>query len=189
MGCRRPRSVSVSRISVFVAESVSWRELIEEAQKLEDASKGGSISSDEPPAMVNGASEAGGKPGSNFKTSPEESISDALETVRLRQQMMKLDQRAQDMKLRKHLAGWAIGFVAAQLLAASLFFGWYLWHNAQKPEVEIMVAWLSATVVEVIGILWVIARSLFPYKDKRVSSEEPKKTASARQMSKLTVGR
>lgn len=30
---------------------------------------------------------------------------------------------------------------------------------------QVIVAWLSATLVEIIGILWVVTRSLFPFHD------------------------
>ncbi|PPF47050.1 hypothetical protein C5B85_01885 [Pseudoclavibacter sp. AY1F1] len=107
-------------------------------------------------------------------SSPEEGSSEALAAVRLRVEKRKLKQRAQDMKLRKNLAYWAIGFVCAQLVFANLFFAIYLGHNAVRPNPAIMIAWLSGTVVEVIGILWVIARSLFPFKDKSRSKASEK---------------
>lgn len=61
---------------------------------------------------------------------------------------------------------WALIFVGVQLAVANLFFGWYLWFNRADPDRAIMAAWLTSTVVEVIGILWVIARNLFPYRDR-----------------------
>lgn len=49
---------------------------------------------------------------------------------------------------------------------ANIFFGFYLWQIRAHMDSAVMIAWLSASVVEVVGILWVIARNLFPYRDK-----------------------
>lgn len=47
--------------------------------------------------------------------------------------------------------------------------------NAGVPS-EILIAWMSASVVEVIGLVWVIARSLFPFHDgPRNKAAEKKK--------------
>ena len=36
----------------------------------------------------------------------------------------------------------------------------------QYVPTEVLITWLSSTIVEIIGILWVIARSLFPFHDR-----------------------
>lgn len=38
------------------------------------------------------------------------------------------------------------------------------WFDHSVPS-NVMVAWMASTFVEVIGILWVITRSLFPFND------------------------
>lgn len=96
----------------------------------------------------------------------EESTSAGLAAVALRQQQLKLKQRKQDMKLRRFLAICAIWLVIAQVAVANILFSVYLAHNVYDPDSAVLIAWLSATVVEVVGILWVIARNLFPYRDK-----------------------
>lgn len=85
----------------------------------------------------------------------------------LRQRNIKLKHQKQLLKLRKMVARWALWIVVVQLFLANLFFGFYLGFNLREPNQAIMVAWLTSTVVEVIGILWVIARNLFPYRDKQ----------------------
>lgn len=107
-------------------------------------------------------------------TGMEESTELALEAVRIRLERHKLKQLRQDRMLRKMIAAWAIGFVAFQLLFANLSFGFFLWHNQAEPDASIMIAWLSSTVVEVVGILWVIARSLFPFNDRHRDREAEK---------------
>ncbi len=74
---------------------------------------------------------------------------------------LKLRDRRQNMRLRMQLAWFAIVVVSAQLIVANVFFGHYLFRE-DEVDTTIMVAWLSATVVEVIGIVVIIARNLFP---------------------------
>lgn len=87
---------------------------------------------------------------------------------------LKLRDREQTMKLRLRLAWFTMGAVAIQLIAANLLFWNYLarhdWRVDTPPEV--VVAWLSATVVEVIGIVLVIARNLFPSTEKNLSRRD-----------------
>lgn len=74
---------------------------------------------------------------------------------------LKLRDRRQNMRLRMQLAWFAIIVVSVQLAVANVFFGHYLL-NVDEVDTTVMVAWLSATVVEVIGIVVIIARNLFP---------------------------
>lgn len=98
----------------------------------------------------------------------EQSTDEALAAIALRHQRLKLKQRRQDMKQRRWLAKWALRIVVCQLAIADIFFGIYLIANLTTMDGSVMIAWLSATVVEVVGILWVIARNLFPFRDKSV---------------------
>ncbi len=65
----------------------------------------------------------------------------------------------------------AMGAMAIQILIADVAFYWYGYehfangHHWQIPAGAIQV-WLGATVVQVIGIVLVIARSLFPSDPK-----------------------
>ena len=110
---------------------------------------------------------------------PDESTDDALAAIALRRQKMKLKHAKQVLKLRKKLANYAIWIVIAQLLFANAFFFIYLIWNTVDPNPTVMVAWLSSTVVEVIGILWVIARNLFPYVDKSPAKSKSKSSAAS----------
>jgi hypothetical protein len=78
---------------------------------------------------------------------------------------LKLRDRKQNTELRMRLATFAIVVVWVQLVAANIFFGYYLYQALQGTEgldSTVMIAWLSATVVEVIGIVVIVARNLFP---------------------------
>jgi hypothetical protein len=111
----------------------------------------------------------GSKPvkASSATTEPDEDTASALRAVELRLRNAQVANEEQDLALRRLVARWSIGFVCAQLLAANVFFGWYLWFNRVNPDGKIMVVWLTSSVIEVIGIVAVIATSLFPSKKNR----------------------
>lgn len=94
----------------------------------------------------------------------DEDSKSALLAAKIRLQTIKATNREQDIGLRKNLARWSIGFVGLQLLASNIFFLIYLCANKTDMDPQVMIAWLGASVIEVIGILLVIARSLFPVK-------------------------
>jgi hypothetical protein len=86
---------------------------------------------------------------------------------------LKRRDRGQTIKLRWGLALFAIIAVSVQILVANLIFGWYMWANGWRnlPS-EIMIAWMSATVVEVIGIVVIIARNLFPSSQRAMTRRD-----------------
>lgn len=73
-----------------------------------------------------------------------------------------------DSRLRKTVASWSLTFVAIQLSIVNglsiAYFVAMLYQRMPIPT-QVIVAWLSATLVEIIGILWVVTRSLFPFHD------------------------
>jgi low temperature requirement protein LtrA len=87
--------------------------------------------------------------------------------------VVKMRDKEQDIALKKILAWASVAFVAFQLIIANLFFGFYLWHARETTPNSIMMAWLSATVIEVIAILGIIARSLFPGRKNRKPLDPP----------------
>lgn len=74
--------------------------------------------------------------------------------------------------MRKSLKKWALVFVAIQLLACDVGMGLYMMQMVSNGLVAsisdgVLIAWMSSSLVEVIGILWVIARNLFPFRDNQ----------------------
>lgn len=68
----------------------------------------------------------------------------------------------QDVGLRKLLALWSVIAASSMLGINSIAFGFYLWSQwGEVPEAAI-IAWLSASLVEVLGIVYVVAAYLFP---------------------------
>lgn len=100
-------------------------------------------------------------------TEKDEDSESALLSVELRLRNAQVANEEQDLNLRRMVAKWSIGFVCAQLVAANLFIGWYLWFNRVNPDAKIMTVWLASSVIEVIGIVVVIATSLFPGRKKK----------------------
>jgi len=83
-----------------------------------------------------------------------------------RKATLKLRAREQDVSLKRLLAWVAIAAVILQLLVADAFLAYYMLWAAQAPSETVLIAWLSASVVEVIGIVAIVARNLFPNRSK-----------------------
>ncbi|NMM93951.1 hypothetical protein [Bifidobacterium oedipodis] len=91
------------------------------------------------------------------------------ENERLRKLKAKNARREQENMLRMKVAVRIVNFVAGQLvLANALIWVYFLVMLARGDQIpsEVIIAWLSSTIVEVLGLLWVIARSLFPFHDR-----------------------
>lgn len=68
----------------------------------------------------------------------------------------------QDVRLKRRYANGALFAIGSQLLVADGVFVVYGWQNHWQLAPEVILGWLSATVVEVIGVVLVITRYLFP---------------------------
>lgn len=71
----------------------------------------------------------------------------------------------QDIALKKMYARWLLVAMSVQIGFANL--GFFLYGGANRWSIEpvVMQFWLPAAVVQVIGIVYVIARYLFPRRD------------------------
>lgn len=73
----------------------------------------------------------------------------------------------QDIQLKKSYAKWLLRLVAAQLFVADAVFVAYAWAGEQwHLDPNVMQFWLSATLVELIGVAVVVTRYLFPRRDR-----------------------
>jgi hypothetical protein len=78
-----------------------------------------------------------------------------------------------DLKLRKRVATFALWAVAIQLVAADVAFFTYAWVGEHwKLPVAAIDVWLGATVVQIIGILYVITNYLFPKSGTRLGHDD-----------------
>jgi hypothetical protein len=80
----------------------------------------------------------------------------------VRERETRAEQAEENRKLRKQIANHVSIAVAAQVgVADAAFLIYGFWNGWQIPG-DTMIAWLSATVVQVIGVGLVVTRSLFP---------------------------
>lgn len=92
-----------------------------------------------------------------------------------RKATLKLRAREQDVGLKRLLAWVAIAAVVIQLLVADAFLAHYVLWAPRAPSDTVLIAWLSASVIEVIGIVAIVARNLFPDRAKQGSSPREQK--------------
>lgn len=79
---------------------------------------------------------------------------------------LKNQDRAQDIQLKGAYAVTLLVLMGLQILVAHVIFVVYA-HNTGWANVEprVIIAWLSATVVQVIAVTAIVVRYLFPRRD------------------------
>lgn len=72
----------------------------------------------------------------------------------------------QDVQLKRRYAKWLLILVATQLLVADVVFVVYAWAGRSWDlSAGVIEVWLAATLAELIGVVLVITRYLFPRRD------------------------
>ena len=72
----------------------------------------------------------------------------------------------QDIDLKKKYANWLLGAVIAQLVVANAVFIAYAWAGKDWDlDAVVIDVWLVATLVQVIGVVAIVTRYLFPRRD------------------------
>ncbi len=73
---------------------------------------------------------------------------------------------------------WSMSAITAVLLFNGLIFWWYM--NASKglPSEPVLISWMSTSIVEVIGLGYIIARSLFQSTNDSPPTSKADKNAS-----------
>jgi hypothetical protein len=89
-----------------------------------------------------------------------------------REQAQRLDQKKafadQEHQLRQRYANWIIGILAAQLMVADGAFVAFAWAGkGWDLSPGVIEVWLGATVVQVVGIVLIVTRHLFPNRDRQ----------------------
>ncbi|RYN12662.1 hypothetical protein PG2006B_1128 [Bifidobacterium animalis subsp. animalis] len=100
------------------------------------------------------------------KVDPDRTAKDANKK---RRRDAKAERAEDDNKLRKLMVYWALRFVGLQIVVCDLVMAGYVITELCKNHPiapQVIMTWLSTSLVEVVGILWVIARNLFPFHDK-----------------------
>lgn len=89
-----------------------------------------------------------------------------LETLTPSTDRLARRDKAQDIELKRTYARWLLILMAAQLLVADAVFVVYAWAGVDwKLTPGVINVWLGATFVEVVGIVLVVTRYLFPRRD------------------------
>ncbi len=97
------------------------------------------------------------------------------EKLKLQEIDLKREHAKQDIELRKTYATWLLVILAAELVVVNVMF----WVYAEQgkgwkiPDGVIQV-WLGATVVQVVGVVTVVTKYLFPNRDRQSTTPEPK---------------
>lgn len=123
-----------------------------------------------------------------------------LERAKLlnRQKEQELEEQAQKIKrlkarnarrwlsiiLRGILAVTAIVFVGIQLWNCNAIVSEYVAYmiHTDKESPVVIISWMATSLGEVVGILWVIARNLFPFHDKHRDREAEKQNPKQTQL-------
>ncbi|MGO9319189.1 MAG: hypothetical protein ACLQBY_00020 [Solirubrobacteraceae bacterium] len=73
----------------------------------------------------------------------------------------------QDIALREKYATWLLRILAAELVVVNVIFVVYAWAGRgwNLPEGVIQI-WLGATFVQIVGVVAVVTRYLFPRRDQ-----------------------
>lgn len=79
---------------------------------------------------------------------------------------LKLEGHSDTLKLRRRLGVAAIVLMAVQLAVADVAFFFYGEANDWKIPGEVVIGWLSSVVVQVVGVVFIVAKNLFPANGK-----------------------
>lgn len=98
------------------------------------------------------------------KPEREEALTDEEYAERLR--ALDLAGHGADLGLRKRIANGAVALMVIQIAAANVVFVWYGDTNGWDIPPLAITGWMTATVVEVISVVLVITRYLFPSRSE-----------------------
>jgi hypothetical protein len=88
------------------------------------------------------------------------------EKLKLQEIDLKREHARQDIALRQTYAKWLLIILALELLVVNAMFGLYagIGEGWNVPE-GVIQAWLGATFVQVVGVVTVVTKYLFPRRD------------------------
>lgn len=85
-------------------------------------------------------------------------------------QRAKIKKLKNDNRMRKLFFKWAskltVGIIAVNSVLFAAYMAVHMWGEHPIPE-SVMLAWVMSTIIEVLGIVAIIARYLFPGKSRR----------------------
>lgn len=90
-----------------------------------------------------------------------------LEDLGIEAKKVEIERQRSDLNLGRRYAMVLLGALAIQIAIADGAFYVYGFYNHWDVPVSAIQVWLAATVIEVIGVVAVITRSLFPNNNKK----------------------
>lgn len=89
-------------------------------------------------------------------------------------QVQKLDEEIRTLRQRNGLRGkyfiLASCLASFVILASTLGIGYYLWQAGKEADTAVLITWLIAVVVEILGIMKIMAKYLFANQESDESS-------------------
>lgn len=103
-----------------------------------------------------------GKPATGTETSDKLLAGSNPQKLPDRNPDLTRERKKDDLFLRKIVARGVLSIIMVQIAVADWVFIRYAQANEWNPDVTAIQAWLAATVIEVISVVLVITRYLFP---------------------------
>jgi hypothetical protein len=103
-----------------------------------------------------------------------ESLRFLAEKLKLQEIELKKEYAKQEIGLRRNYAAGLLIILSVQLLAADLVFWVYaeVGEHWQLSDGVIQI-WLAAAVVQIVGVVGVVTRHLFPRRDRQPDAQTP----------------
>lgn len=113
------------------------------------------------------------------QTNAEDANNERRNNAKSRLRDAKAQREEDENNLRRRLCNSTIGIIKAQLIVCDLFVIGYAVFTIfclHRPISDVLIStWIGSNFVEIIGILWVIARSLFPFHDSKRDKKAEKR--------------
>lgn len=113
------------------------------------------------------------------KTNAKDANNERRNNAKSRLRDAKAQREEDENKLRSRLCNWTIGIIVSQLVICDAFVIFYacftIFYLRQSISDILISTWIGSNFVEIIGILWVIARSLFPFHDSKRDKKAEKR--------------
>lgn len=95
-----------------------------------------------------------------------------LNAIELRRKDTLVKNQEQNLALRKRIANVAMWGVGGQMVITDVLFGFHLNAVDFQPDPTVIIAWMTSTVVQIVGIAMVVTRNLFPSRNGDSKKDE-----------------
>ena len=95
------------------------------------------------------------------------------------QQSAEIDRLHQQNVMRPKFFKLAAGLTWFIIVSNTIIMGYYAWHAKADINSSVLSYWIASTVVEILGIIYIIAQYLFPGARRKGSKRKPAPADSA----------